>query len=99
MTQQVMAANGDVAMVAGDRNYTHIGDDNSTHVTVAGESGSRRVDSDGDMWLTIGLGFAAFVVIAIFLMRYYEILVGDPRDHFRVLDDDVIADYRPLLAE
>lgn len=76
MTQQVMAANGDVAMVAGDRNYTHIGDDNSTHVTVAGESGSRRADSDGDMWLMIGLGFAAFVVIAIFLMRYYEILVG-----------------------
>ena len=28
------------------------------------------------MWLMIGLGFAAFVVIAIFLMRYYEILVG-----------------------
>ncbi len=76
MTQQVMAANGDVAMVAGNRNYTHIGDDNSTHVTVAGESGSRRADSDGDMWLMIGLGFAAFVVIAIFLMRYYEILVG-----------------------
>ena len=76
VTQQVMAANGDVAMVAGNRNYTHIGDDNSTHVTVAGESGSRRADSDGDMWLMIGLGFAAFVVIAIFLMRYYEILVG-----------------------
>lgn len=32
VTQQVMAANGDVAMVVGDRNYTHIGDDNSTHV-------------------------------------------------------------------
>ena len=76
MTQQVLAANGDVAMVAGDRNYTHIGDDNSTHVTVAGESRSARADSDGDMWLMIGLGFAAFVVIAIFLMRYYEILVG-----------------------
>lgn len=76
VTQQVMAANGDVAMVVGDRNYTHIGDDNSTHVTVAGESGSRRADSDGDMWLMIGLGFAAFVVIAIFLMRYYEILVS-----------------------
>ena len=76
VTQQVMTANGDVAMVAGNRNYTHIGDDNSTHVTVAGESGSRRADSDGDMWLMIGLGFAAFVVIAIFLMRYYEILVG-----------------------
>lgn len=76
VTQQVMAANGDVAVVAGNRNYTHVGDDNSTHVTVAGESGSRRADSDGDMWLMIGLGFAAFVVIAIFLMRYYEILVG-----------------------
>ena len=76
MTQQVMAANGDVAMVVGDRNYTHIGDDNSTHVTVAGESGSRRADSDGDIWLYLGLGFVAFVVIAIFLMRYYETLLS-----------------------
>ncbi len=75
VTQQVMAANGDVAMVAGNRNYTHIGDDNSTHVTVAGESGSRRAVSDGDMWLMIVLGFAAFVVIAIVLMWYYEILL------------------------
>ena len=76
VTQQVMAANGDVAMVVGDRNYTHIGDDNSTHVTVAGESGSRRADSDGDIWLYLGLGFVAFVVIAIFLMRYYETLLS-----------------------
>lgn len=76
VTQQVMAANGDVVMVAGNRNYTHIGDDNSTHVTVAGESRPGRADSDGDVWLMIGLGFAAFVVIAIFLMRYYEFLVG-----------------------
>ena len=76
VTQQVMAPNGDVAMVAGNRNYTLIGDDKSTHVTVAGESGSRRADSDGDMWLMIGLGFAVFVVIAIFLLRYYEILVS-----------------------
>lgn len=76
VTQQVMAANGDVAMDVGNRNYTHIGDDNSTHVTVAGESGSRRADSDGDIWLYLGLGFVAFVVIAIFLLRYYEILVG-----------------------
>lgn len=76
VTQQVMAANGDVAMVAGDRNYTHIGDGNSTHVTVAGESGSRRADSDGDMWLMTGLGFAVFVIIAVFLLRYYEVLMS-----------------------
>ena len=74
--QQVLAANGDVAMVAGDRNYTHIGDDNSVHVNVSGNSGRGQGESDGDIWLMIGLGFAAFVVIAIFLMRYYEILVG-----------------------
>ena len=32
VTQQVMAANGDVITVAGDGNYAHIGDDNSVHV-------------------------------------------------------------------
>jgi len=76
VTQQVMAANGDVITVAGDGNYAHIGDDNSVYVNVAGDSQRGRETSDGDMWLMIGLGFAAFVVIAIFLMRYYEILVG-----------------------
>ena len=76
VTQQAMTAKGDVVTVAGDGNHVHIGDDNSVHVNVAGESGSRRADNDGDMWLMIGLGFAAFVVIAIFLMRYYEILVS-----------------------
>lgn len=76
VTQQVMAANGDVITVAGDGNYAHIGDDNSVYVNVAADSQRGRETSDGDMWLYLGLGFAAFVVIAIFLMRYYEILVG-----------------------
>ena len=76
VTQQVMAANGDVITVAGDGNYAHIGDDNSVHVNVAGESRRGSADSDGDMWLYLGIGFVAFVVIAIFLLRYYEILVS-----------------------
>lgn len=76
VTQQVMAANGDVITVAGDGNHAHIGDDNSVHVNVAGESRRGIADSDGDMWLYLGLGFAVFVVIAIFLLRYYEILVS-----------------------
>lgn len=76
VTQQVMAANGDVITVAGDGNYAHIGDDNSVHVNVAGDSQRGREASDGDMWLYLGLGFVAFVVIAIFLLRYYEILVS-----------------------
>ena len=76
VNQQIMNVGDGAITIAGNGNYTHIGDDNSTHVTVAGESGSRRADSDGDMWLMIGLGFAAFVVIAIFLLRYHEILVS-----------------------
>lgn len=76
VTQQVMAANGDVITVAGDGNYAHIGDDNSVHVNVAGESRRGSADSDGDMWLYLGLGFVAFVVIAIFLLRYYETLLS-----------------------
>lgn len=76
VTQQVMAANGDVITVAGDGNHAHIGDDNSVHVNVAGESRRGSADSDGDMWLYLGLGFVAFVVIAIFLLRYYETLLS-----------------------
>lgn len=76
VTQQVMGANGHVITVAGDGNHAHIGDDNSVHVNVAGESRRGSADSDGDMWLYLGLGFAVFVVIAIFLLRYYEILVS-----------------------
>ena len=76
VTQQVMAANGDVITVAGDGNYAHIGDDNSVHVNVAGDSQRGRETSDGDIWLYLGLGFVAFVVIAIFLLRYYETLLS-----------------------
>lgn len=76
VNQQIVNVGDGAVTIAGDRNYTHIGDDNSVHVNVA--SGSRRgsADSDGDMWLYMGLGFAVFVVIAIFLLRYYEILVS-----------------------
>lgn len=45
-------------------------------MNVASESRRGSVDSDGDMWLFLVLGFAVFVVIAIFLLRYYEILVS-----------------------
>ena len=76
VTQQVMAANGDVITVAGDGNYAHIGDDNSVYVNVAGDSQRGRETSDGDIWLYLGLGFVAFVVIAIFLLRYYETLLS-----------------------
>jgi len=71
-----MAAHGDVITVAGYGNYAHIGDDNSVHVNVSGNSGRGQGGSDGDIWQMIGLGFVAIVVIAIFLMRYYEILVS-----------------------
>nr|WP_314275491.1 hypothetical protein [Schaalia odontolytica] len=77
MVNQQIANVGDGAVtVVGDRNYTHIGDDNSTHVTVAGDSQRGRETSDGDIWLYLGLGFVAFVVIAIFLLRYYETLLS-----------------------
>lgn len=76
VTQQVMAANGDVITVAGDGNYAHIGDDNSVYVNVAGDSQRGRETSDGDIWLYLGLGSVAFVVIAIFLLRYYETLLS-----------------------
>ena len=77
MVNQQIANVGDGAVtVVGDRNYTHIGDDNSVHVNVAGDSQRGRETSDGDIWLYLGLGFVAFVVIAIFLLRYYETLLS-----------------------
>lgn len=76
VNQQIMNVGDGAVTIAGNGNYTRIGDDNSVHVNVAGESRRGSVDSDGDMWLFLGLGFAVFVVIAIFLLRYYEILVS-----------------------
>ena len=76
VNQQIVNVGDGAVAIAGNGNYTRIGDDNSVHVNVAGESRRGSVDSDGDMWLFLGLGFAVFVVIAIFLLRYYEILVS-----------------------
>lgn len=76
VNQQIMNVGDGAITIAGNGNYTHIGDDNSTHVTVAGESRRGSAASDGDMWLYLGLGFVVFVVIAIFLLRYHEILVS-----------------------
>lgn len=76
VNQQIVNVGDGTVTIAGDRNYTHIGDDNSVHVSVTGDSQRGRETSDGDIWLYLGLGFAVFVVIAIFLLRYYEILVS-----------------------
>ena len=76
VNQQIVNVGDGAVTIAGDRNYTHIGDDNSVHVSVTGDSQRGRETSDGDIWLYLVLGFAVFVVIAIFLLRYYEILVS-----------------------
>ena len=76
VNQQIVNVGDRAVTVVGDRNYTHIGDDNSVHVNVAGDSQRGRETSDGDIWLYLGLGFVAFVVIAIFLLRYYETLLS-----------------------
>ena len=76
VNHQIVHVGDGAVTIAGDRNYTHIGDDNSVHVSVTGDSQRGRETSDGDIWLYLGLGFAVFVVIVIFLLRYYEILVS-----------------------
>ena len=76
VNQQIVNVGDGAVTIAGDRNYTHIGDDNSVDVSVTGDSQRGRETSDGDIWLYLVLGFAVFVVIAIFLLRYYEILVS-----------------------
>lgn len=76
VNQQIVNVGDGAVTIAGDRNYTHIGDDNSVNVSVTGDSQRGRETSDGDIWLYLVLGFAVFVVIAIFLLRYYEILVS-----------------------
>ena len=83
VTQQVMAANGDVITVAGDGNHAHIGDDNSVHVNVAGVPGA---------WL------CCLCCHRDFPFEVLRDSVEFPRDHFCVSDDDVIADRRAVPA-
>ena len=76
VTQQVMAANGDVVMVAGDRNYTHIGDDNSTHVTVLPQRVPNEQTDNGDV-VSVFFGLLiALVLVAILLVKNYELILG-----------------------
>lgn len=75
-TQQVMAANGDVAMVAGDRNYTHIGDDNSTHVTVLSQRVRNEQTDNGDVVSVLMGSCIALVLVAILLVKNYELILG-----------------------
>lgn len=76
VTQQVMAANGDVAMVAGDRNYTHIGDDNSTHVAVLPQRVSNEQADNGDVVSVLVGSLIALVLFAILLVKNYELILG-----------------------
>lgn len=76
VNQQVMTGSGNVITIAGDGNYAHIGDDNSMHVTVVNERVREGQSDNSDFWSIIIVGVAAFVLIAIFLFRNYELILG-----------------------
>lgn len=76
VTQQVMAANGDVVMVAGNRNYTHIGDDNSTYVTVLPQRVRNEQTDNGDVVSVLMGLLIALVLVVILLVKNYELILG-----------------------
>ena len=73
--QKIAPADGAVT-IAGDRNYTHIGDDNSVHVTVSPQRVSNEQTDNGDAVSVLMGAFIALVVVAVLLVRNYELILG-----------------------
>lgn len=77
MVNQQIANVGDGAVtIVGDTNSTHIGDDNSVHVTVSPYRVSTE-QTDNDDTVSVFMGsFIALVLVAILLVKNYELILG-----------------------
>ena len=76
VNQQIVNVGDGAVTIAGDRNYTHIGDDNSVHVTVSPQRVSNEQTDNGDAVSVLMGAFIALVVVAILLVRNYELILG-----------------------
>lgn len=76
VNQQIVNVGDGAVTIAGDRNYTHIGDDNSVHVTVSPLRVSNEQTDNGDAVSVLMGAFIALVVVAVLLVRNYELILG-----------------------
>lgn len=76
VNQQIANVGDGASAIVGDTNSTHIGDDNSVHVTVSPYRVSTE-DTDNDDTVSIVMGsFIALVLVAILLVKNYELILG-----------------------
>lgn len=73
--QKVNVGDGAVTIV-GDRNYTHIGNDNSVNVTMSPQRVSNGQTDNDDIVSVLMGSFIALVLVAILLVRNYELILG-----------------------
>ena len=76
VNQQIVNVGDGAVTIAGDRNYTYIGDDNSVHVTVSPQRVSNEQTDNGDAVSVLMGAFIALVVVAVLLVRNYELILG-----------------------
>lgn len=76
VNQQIANVGDGASAIVGDTNSTHIGDDNSVHVTVSPYRVSTE-ETDNDDTVSIVMGsFIALVLVAILLVKNYELILG-----------------------
>ena len=76
VNHQIVNVGDGAVTIAGDRNYTNIGDDNSVHVTVSPQRVSNEQTDNGDAVSVLMGAFIALVVVAVLLVRNYELILG-----------------------
>lgn len=76
VNQQIVNVGDGAVTIVGDTNSTHIGDDNSVHVTVSPYRVSTE-QTDNDDTVSVFMGsFIALVLVAILLVKNYELILG-----------------------
>ena len=76
VNQQIVNVGDRAVTIVGDRNYTHIGDDNSVHVTVLPQRASNEQTDNNDIVSVLMGSFIALVLVAILLVKNYELILG-----------------------
>lgn len=76
VNQQIVNVGDGAVTIVGDRNYMHIGDDNSVYVTVSPQRVSNEQTDNGDAVSVLMGTFIALVVVSVLLVKNYELILG-----------------------
>lgn len=76
VNQQIVNVGDGAVTIAGNGNYTHIGDDNSVYVTVSPQRVSNEQTDNGDAVSVLMGTFIALVVVSVLLVKNYELILG-----------------------